>query len=74
MAQIDPRPPADGTGAEERPRRTGIDPFADLTAAPEAGATPVPPEIVAQTLGDYMRASSSASAAGESGMLPSSSA
>ena len=42
----------------------------DLTAAPEAAEAQVPPEIVAQTLGEYVRAYTARIRAGESGVLP----
>jgi len=46
------------------------DQAADLTAAPEAAAAEVPPELVAQTLGEYLRAYGARIRAGESGVLP----
>jgi D-xylose transport system permease protein len=42
----------------------------DPTAAVEAAKLEVPPEIVAQTLGEYFRASLARARSGESGMLP----
>jgi len=42
----------------------------DLTAAPEAIQAEVPPELVAQTLGEYVRAYAARIRAGESGVLP----
>ncbi|HSS10119.1 MAG TPA: hypothetical protein VLL25_09550 [Acidimicrobiales bacterium] len=42
----------------------------DLTAAPEAAQAEVPPEIVAQTLGEYVRGYAARIGAGESGVLP----
>ncbi len=42
----------------------------DLTAAPEAAEVELPPEVVAQSLGQYVRASAARIAAGESGVLP----
>ncbi len=42
---------------------------ADLTAAPEAAAD-VPPELVAQSLGQYLRASWARVRGGNSGVLP----
>jgi D-xylose transport system permease protein len=42
----------------------------DLTAAPEAAHAEIPPEIVAQTLGQYIRASVGRIRSGESGVLP----
>src|SRR5438105_4942942 len=42
----------------------------DPTAVPEAAALEVPPEILADTLGQYLRASLARARSGESGMLP----
>ncbi|TMD13787.1 MAG: ABC transporter permease [Chloroflexi bacterium] len=42
----------------------------DLTAAPEAIAAELPPEVVAQSLGEYVRAYTARIRAGESGVLP----
>jgi len=42
----------------------------DLTAAPEAAQAEVPPELVAQTLGEYVRGYVARIKAGESGVLP----
>jgi len=42
----------------------------DLTAAPEAAQVEVPPELVAQTLGEYVRGYVARIKAGESGVLP----
>ena len=42
----------------------------DLTAAPEAAQAEVPPELVAQSLGEYVRAYVARISAGESGVLP----
>jgi len=42
----------------------------DLTAAPEAVQADLPPEVVAQTLGEYVRAYGARILAGESGVLP----
>ncbi|TMF95532.1 MAG: ABC transporter permease [Chloroflexi bacterium] len=53
------------------PERAEISPTADLTAAaPEAAAAELPPEIVAQSLGEYFRAYGGRIRAGESGVLP----
>jgi D-xylose transport system permease protein len=52
----------DSTGAPEQ--------APDLTAAPEAAEVELPPEVVAQSLGQYVRASAARIAAGESGVLP----
>ena len=43
---------------------------ADLTAAPKAGAAEVPPELVAQSLGQYLRAWWLRLRSGDSGVLP----
>jgi len=43
---------------------------ADLTAAPKAGAAEVPPELVAQSLGQYLRAWWARVRSGNSGVLP----
>jgi D-xylose transport system permease protein len=43
---------------------------ADPTAAPEAAAVEVPPEVVAQTLGEYLRGSWARVRGGDSGLLP----
>jgi D-xylose transport system permease protein len=43
---------------------------ADLTAAPEAAKADVPPELVAQSLGEYARGWLARVRAGESGVLP----
>ena len=42
----------------------------DLTAAPEAVRAELPPEVVAQSLGEYVRAYAARIRAGESGVLP----
>jgi D-xylose transport system permease protein len=42
----------------------------DLTAAPEAAQAEVPPGLVAQSLGEYVRAYTARIRAGESGVLP----
>ena len=46
------------------------DEAADLTAAPEAAQAELPPGVVAQSLGEYVRAYVSRIRAGESGVLP----
>jgi D-xylose transport system permease protein len=69
MAQADP-PPASG-GAPSGPGvEPPIDSFVDLTAAPEGGASLIPPEIVAQSLWEYLHAQMLRIRSGESGMLP----
>ncbi|MEA2628935.1 MAG: hypothetical protein QOJ10_1395 [Chloroflexota bacterium] len=50
-----------GTAPEEAP---------DLTAAPEAALAELPPGVVAQSLGEYVRAYTARIRAGESGVLP----
>jgi ABC-type xylose transport system, permease component len=42
----------------------------DLTAAPQAAEAELPPEVVAQSLGEYARAYTARIRAGESGVLP----
>jgi D-xylose transport system permease protein len=53
---------------------TGVAPepaeLTDLTAAPEAIQAELPPGVVAQTLGEYVRAYTARIGAGESGVLP----
>ena len=56
-----PEPDVEGRPPEQAP---------DLTAAPEAAKVDVPPEIIAQSLGDYMRAWVARIRGGESGVLP----
>jgi len=53
---------ASGTAATE--------PMVDLTAASEVTATDVPPEILAQSLGQYLRAWGQRIRSGDSGVLP----
>lgn len=66
MAQTDP-----GTGITDSSSDTQvIPPGEDLTAAPEAAAPLVPPEIVAQSLADYVRGQWLRIKSGESGILP----
>ena len=60
MAQTDVQPPS------EPPTGNGD----DLTAAPEAAAPLVPPEIMAQTLPEYLRGLWLRLKSGESGVLP----
>ena len=52
--------------------QAGVEPGAapDLTAAPDAAKVDVPPEVIAQSLGDYLRAWAARIRAGESGVLP----
>jgi D-xylose transport system permease protein len=59
------------TGPGETPADTAdVTMVADLTAAPEAAAAEVPPELVAQSLGQYLRASWARVRGGDSGVLP----
>ena len=48
----------------------GAGPAVDLTAAPEAAAVDVPPELLAQSLGQYLRAWWLRVRSGDSGVLP----
>ena len=52
------------------PTEEVADPGADLTAAPEVAEKEVPPALVAQSLGDYVRAWGARIRSGESGVLP----
>jgi D-xylose transport system permease protein len=56
----------------QAPLRADVTPdeITDLTAAPEAVRAELPPEVVAQSLGEYVRAYSARIRAGESGVLP----
>jgi D-xylose transport system permease protein len=54
----------------ETPTDTADAPLVDLTAAPEAAVADVPPELVAQSLGQYFRAWWLRVRAGDSGVLP----
>ena len=54
----------------ETPARTADAGMVDLTAAPEAAAADVPPELVAQSLGQYLRAWWLRVRSGDSGVLP----
>jgi D-xylose transport system permease protein len=54
----------------QAPKRADAADAPDLTAAPEAAIAELPPSIVAQSLGDYARASLSRIRSGESGVLP----
>jgi D-xylose transport system permease protein len=47
-----------------------LDEATDLTAAPEAARAELPPEVVAQSLGEYVRAYTARIKGGESGVLP----
>jgi D-xylose transport system permease protein len=64
-ADSEPTSPGAPPGAE-----TPVGDLVDLTAAPEAAAPLVPPEIAAQSLGEYLRAQLLRIRSGESGMLP----
>jgi len=52
------------------PKRADPATAVDLTAAPEVAEKEVPPALVAQSLGEYVRAWSSRIRSGESGVLP----
>lgn len=61
------------TASDQAPTTTQASPeevFADPTAVPEAAVPLVPPDIVAQSLGDYLRALWLRIKSGDSGMLP----
>ena len=59
---------ADSSEASARMADAG--PVVDLTAAPEAAAADVPPELLAQSLGQYLRAWWLRVRGGDSGVLP----
>ena len=66
MAQTDP-----GTGLNPTPPEPGvISGVHDPTAPHDGGAPLVPPEIMAQSLPDYLRAQWLRLKGGESGILP----
>src|SRR5579864_8264870 len=46
------------------------EPIVDLTAAPATATTEVPPELLAQSLGQYLRAWGQRVRGGDSGVLP----
>src|SRR5258706_1297009 len=59
----------------EAPRKADVaaveaEELTDFTAAPEAARAELPPEVVAQSLGEYVRAYSARIRGGESGVLP----
>jgi D-xylose transport system permease protein len=59
------------TDSEDAPRALAdVDLAGDLTAAPEVAEADVPPELVAQSLGEYVRAWWLRVRAGNSGVLP----
>jgi D-xylose transport system permease protein len=67
--------PADpGSGSVGSPlapdRSDPVEPGADMTAADPASAAFVPPELVAQSMGEYLRGALLRIRGGESGMLP----
>ncbi len=71
MARIDPGPATDPTGANPASNLGApVEPLEDLTAAPEGSAALVPPEILAQTLREYVRGQFLRIRGGESGVLP----
>jgi D-xylose transport system permease protein len=65
MATTDPGPPGSAPPDLDHAVEVGV----DVTGAP-AGATLVPPEVVAQTLGEYIHGQWLRIKGGESGMLP----
>ncbi len=69
MAQADPEPGATGAPAASA-TETPVEPLVDLTAAPESAAPLVPPEIVAQSLREYLHGQVLRIRSGESGVLP----
>jgi len=69
MARIDQDPPVDPTGATSA-ATPPPDAMIDLTSAEEGVAPLVPPEILAQTMREYLHGSWQRIRGGESGMLP----
>jgi D-xylose transport system permease protein len=67
MAPADAGP---GSGPGAAPEAAPTDSPVDLTAAPEAAAPLVPPEVIAQTLSEYIRVQRLRIRSGESGVLP----
>jgi D-xylose transport system permease protein len=57
-------------GRENNPPTAVAEPMVDLTAASQTDLGDVPPEILAQTLGQYMRGSWQRIRGGDSGVLP----
>ena len=68
MASTDPRP-GDGSPSVTDPGPT-VQPGVDLTAAHQSAAVLVPPEVVAQTLREYLHVQWLRVRSGESGVLP----
>jgi D-xylose transport system permease protein len=68
MAKVDPDPGTGGRQSTEEVEAPGDD--QDLTAAPESAAAFVPPEVMANTMGEYLRAQLQRIRGGESGVLP----
>ncbi len=69
MARIDPEPPGGSTGALSETALPPPEEHVDLTSA-EGAALLAPPEIMAQTMREYLHASWQRIRGGESGMLP----
>jgi len=71
MAHPDPGPGSSATGAPSGPAtEQPTEALVDLTAAPEAAAPLVPPEVLAQTMREYVHGQVLRIRNGESGMLP----
>jgi D-xylose transport system permease protein len=69
MASTDPRPEGAETPAASE-AEAPIEEAVDLTAAPQSAAVLVPPEVIAQTLPEYLRVQWLRVRSGESGVLP----
>jgi D-xylose transport system permease protein len=68
MAKIDPEPASGGRPSTEEVEAE--DGQVDVTAAPEAAAAYLPAEVVATTMGEYLRAQLQRIRGGDSGVLP----
>jgi D-xylose transport system permease protein len=68
MAKVDPDPASGGRPSTEELETP--DDQSDLGAAPDAAAAYVPPEVMANTMGEYLHAQVRRIRGGESGILP----
>jgi D-xylose transport system permease protein len=68
MAKVDPDPASGGRPSTEELEASGDQ--SDVGAAQDAAAAFVPPEVVANTMGEYLRAQLQRIRGGESGVLP----
>jgi D-xylose transport system permease protein len=68
MAKVDPDPASGGRPSTEELETP--DDQSDVSTSPDTAAAYVPPEVVATTMGEYLRAQLQRIRGGESGMLP----